>query len=178
NQEVSMRHLQYHVFAGCYGSAGEDAIHWLTFDSGKGELSHQRSFRGVDNPSFLSIHKEKNCLYAVSEVDDGEIVSFAIDQQNQHIHELNRQPAKGGPCFIDVSDGGDHVLTANYGGGSLIVHKLTRRGGILEETDFKDYNASGLSHIHTIRHIPGTPYYAAADLGLDRLYVYTFDQQT
>src|SRR5699024_387625 len=45
-------------------------------------------------------------------------------------------------------------------------------------TDFKDYNASGSSHIHTIRHIPGTPYYIAADVGLDRLYVYTFDRQT
>lgn len=173
-----MRYLQYDVFVGCYGRAKDDTIHWLTFDSENGKLCQQRSFSGVDNPSFLSIYKEKNCLYAISEVDDGEVVSFAIDQQNQHIYELNRQAAKGGPCLIEVSDGGDHVLTANYGGGSLIVHKLTHRGSILKETDFKDYNASGSSHIHTIRHIPGTPYYIAADLGLDRLYVYTFDRQT
>src|SRR5699024_946980 len=49
---------------------------------------------------------------------------------------------------------------------------------IAEETDFKEYNSSGLSHIHTIRKVPNTTKYVATDLGLNQLYFYEFDSQT
>src|SRR5699024_11145583 len=72
------------------------------------------------------------------------------------------------------------LFTANYGGGSLIVHALNRQGEIAGETDFKEYNASNSSHsshIHTIRNIPNTTNYVATDLGLNQLYFYEFDRE-
>ena len=175
-----MNHLEYDIFVGCYGTEEEETIHWLTFDTENGKLRKKRSFKGVENPSFVTTNHEQNRLYAVSEVEKGEVVSFEIDFKGHTIREMNRQLTKGGPCYLEVGENGNHLFTANYGGGSLIVHALNRQGEIAGETDFKEYNASNSSHsshIHTIRNIPNTTNYVATDLGLNQLYFYEFDRE-
>lgn len=175
--EGGYRHMKYDIFAGCYGSEEEQTIHWLSFDSEQGTLEKKTSFSGVNNPSYLALNHKKSHLYAVSEVDEGEVVSFKIDFQTKHIEELNRQPTEGGPCYLEVGDHSNYLFTANYGGGSLIVHTLNDHGEIGRKIDFKEYGTPETSHLHTIRNIPNTTHYVGTDLGLNQLYFYDFDRR-
>ncbi|MBN6205494.1 lactonase family protein [Ralstonia pickettii] len=163
----------YDIFVGCYGNENEETIHWLEFDALNGKIYDVASFSGVENPSYLTVDHKRNCLYVISEKERGEVLSFEIDRQLKTINLWNRFPAKGGPCYIELGEDGDYLFTANYGGGSVIVHQLNQKGEIEKETDFKKYHPE-ISKLHTIRRIPGTSMYVATDLGWNKIYFYRF----
>jgi len=172
---------QYDVFISCYGSAEEDLIHWFTFDAGNGELNKVGSTSGIENPSFVTLNDSFTRLYAVSEVEKGETVSYAVDFSNTSLTEINRQSVHGnGPCYSEVKDSG-FLLTANYGQGNVVVQPLTEAGAIESASDIQDYTEAAASlgvdsHPHTIRNIPGTNRYIVTDLGTNRLNIYDFDE--
>lgn len=171
----------YDVFIGSYGTEAEQTIHWLHFDAAQVSLTSVTSVAGIENPSFVLLNNAKTHLYAVSEVAEGQVVSYEIDYINKALIELNRQPTKGGPCFIEIDATDSFIMTANYGGGSFIVHPLAENGEIEAYSDFVDYGPAarekGLtSHAHAIKNISGTNTYVATDLGLDKLYIYTLSE--
>ncbi len=165
----------YDIFVGCYGKECEETIHWLEFNAFNGKIHHAASFSGVENPSYLTIDPKRNGLYVISEKEQGEVLSFEINRQLKTINPRNRFPAKGGPCYIELGEKGNYLFTANYGGGSVIVHQLNQQGEIIKETDFKTYH-SEISKLHTIRRIPETSFYVATDLGRNKLYFYRFHE--
>lgn len=172
---------RYDVFVSCYGSEEEDLIHWFTFDADNGELSKLGSTGGIKNPSFVTLNDSLNRLYAVSEVGEGETVSYEVDFSDTSLTELNRQSVHGSsPCYSETKDG-KFLFTANYGQGNVVVQPLNESGAIEVVSDIQDYTeaASSLgvdSHPHTIRNIPGTNRYIVTDLGMNRLIVYEFDE--
>src|SRR5690625_3228789 len=131
----------YDLFIGCYGRQDEETIHWLEFDAKQETIRKVTSFTGIENPSFLTVNRKKDHLYAISEVDNGEVVCFGIDHQEKKIHEINRHFTKGGPCYVELGANEDYIFTANYGGGSIVVHVLHENGEIDKETDFKTNHA-------------------------------------
>ncbi|MEK5036665.1 lactonase family protein [Sporosarcina sp. FSL K6-3457] len=172
---------QYDVFISCYGSEEEELIHWFTFDAHNGELDKVGSTSGVKNPSFVTLNTSFNRLYAVSEVEKGETVSYEVDFLNTSLTEINRQSVHGNsPCYSEVKDG-RFLFTTNYGQGNVTVQPLNGAGAIEGASDIQDYTevAASLgvdSHPHAIRNIPGTNRYIVTDLGLNRLNVYEFDE--
>ncbi|MFD2130388.1 lactonase family protein [Pseudogracilibacillus auburnensis] len=175
-----MSNRKYNLFVGCYGKAVEETIHWLHFDAEKGQLSKVHSCNGIENPSFLTINHRKSHLFTVSEVQNGQVVSFEINKDLCTIHELNRQKTKGGPCYLEIDCTDEYLFTANYSNGSIIIHKIEKSGAIGREVDYHFYHDDGFlpSKIHAIRKIPKTSYFVATDLGLNKLYFYTFNQRT
>src|SRR5699024_12797254 len=59
-----------------------DLIHWLEFDAKQETIRKVTSFTGIENPSFLTVNRKKDHLYAISEVDNGEVRS------EEHTSEL------------------------------------------------------------------------------------------
>lgn len=163
----------YDVFIGSYGTENEETIHWLKFNPDIEDFVKISTLSGVDNPSFIMVNHAKTHLYAVSEVEEGQVVSYEIDYDDKKLRELNRQPTKGGPCFLEIDKYDRYLFTANYGGGSFIVHPLHKDGHIESFTDFHQYDSSKrTSHVHAIKNIPGTSMYVVTDLGHDKLNVY------
>lgn len=115
---------QFNVFVGCYGENEQESLHWLRFDSERGKLEAVSSFSGIENPSFITLNSVGNRLYAVSEVEAGEVVSFEIDYQTKSLKELNRKSAHGwAPCFTEVDRDDQYLFTVNYGEEiSLSIH--------------------------------------------------------
>jgi len=162
----------FDTFIGSYGSEDEETIHWLRFNSKAGDIEKVYSVSGIENPSFVIVNNAKTHLYAVSERDEGEVVSYKIDYEAERLIELNRQPTKGGPCFVEIDEYDRFLFTANYGGGSIIVHPL-KEGQIGEYTDFIEYDSMRFtSNAHSIKNIPGTNVFVVADLGHDEMKVY------
>lgn len=169
----------YNVLIGTYGPENEETIHWLKYDPTEQNFMKISAVTGIENPSFIIVNHKKTRLYAVSEVDEGEVVSYEIDSDHNILRELNRQPTKGGPCFLEIDEHDRFLFTANYGGGSIIVHPLNENGEIEPFTDFHEYGSRTdlVAHAHAIKHVPNSSLYVVTDLGLDALYVYEFDDQ-
>lgn len=164
--------VKYDAFIGSYGKEDEETIHWLRFDSETETFEKVYAVTGIENPSFVIVNNAKTHLYAISEVDEGEVVSYEIDYEQEKLHEVNRQPTKGGPCFVEVDEHDRFLFTANYGGGSIIVHPL-KNGEIGKYTDYHEYDSRKItSHAHAIRNIPGTNHFVVTDLGHDEIRVY------
>lgn len=162
-------------------------IYVYRFDAATGRLDYQSTLGGLINPSFLALSPAQDRLFAVNEISrgvgpSGMVSAFAIDGQTGDLTYINSQSTHGfAPCYLSVDPVGRYVLAANYESGSLSVTPIRSDGRLAPATDIVQLHGSGPSaqqdspHAHMIIHGPGTGYFYAVDLGMDRIYTYWLD---
>ena len=142
-------------------------------------------------------------LYSANETDrvgddkEGTVSAFAINRADGKLDLLNTVGSGGaGPTFVSVHPSGRFVLVANYFGGSVAVLPILAEGRLGVATDVKkdvgeigpttapnappgSFARSGhdLSHAHMIQADPSGRFVLHVDLGLDKIYVWRFDEQ-
>ncbi len=181
------------VYVGTYtGGDGPDksqGIYLLDLDLQSGVLGTPRLAAEAVNPSFLAIHPNRKFLYAVNEVDQfqgrrgGGVSAFAIDSASGILSPINQQSSVGtGPCHLTVDRLGKNVLVANYGGGSVVSLPIDTDGRLRPHSSFIQHEGSGNEpgrqegpHAHSINLDAEGRFAVVADLGLDRVFVYSFD---
>ncbi len=135
-----------------------------------------------DNPSYFTFGSD-GLVYLVNEVDSfnlaagGGITTLRIDVEAGTFEKtglLNQ--GGGGPCHIVLSDDRKHLVTANYGSGSVSVVKLNNSGIPEEVTDVIFYGEK--SHPHMTLFNSRTGHYYVSDLGLDRIHILKLDTLT
>ena len=146
----------------------------------------------VPDPSFLVIENNRKYLYAVNELlaaegeNAGMVSAFLIDQKNGRLSFLNKQLSLGGaPCFITVSQNRKFILVANYLGGNISVFPVGEDGMIGANIEMIQHSGSSVNkkrqeaaHAHSINLDRHNRFAIAADLGIDKLMIYSFDDQT
>lgn len=178
------------LIVGSYSSADEPGIHTFELDS---TLRPLRSFSGVANPSWLTMHPDGTHLYATSEVGradsgtNGSVHAFAIDDSTGTIDlvPLGHQSSVGDhPCHIDLHPTGRWLAVANYGTGNVSMMPILTDGALGSPTATVHHRGSGpvtarqaSPHAHAGRFSPDGRWLIIADLGIDRLVVYAFDDR-
>ncbi|WP_310376576.1 lactonase family protein [Catenuloplanes atrovinosus] len=176
------------VFIGCYTSeAGGrgDGISVARRDPRTGELSAPRLAAATPSPSFLARHPRLPVLYAAGELAEGRVTAWAIAEDGD-LTLLGEQPTGGEhPCHVAVTADGAHLVTANYGSGSVAVHPLDLLGVPGERTDLRRHEGSGPvedrqegPHAHMATPDPDGDRVWVIDLGLDALFGYRLDPET
>jgi len=175
------------VFVGTYTDGKGKGIYRMTLDPHTGKLSEPVVAAELDNPSFLAVHPSRKFLYAVNESsrpgDTGGVTAFALDPATGALTKLNREASGGdGPCHLVVDAAGKNVLVANYGGGNVAVlpvgpdGRLAPASAVNKHTGkVADPQRQGSPHAHSINLDAANRFAVAADLGLDRVFVYRFD---
>lgn len=174
------------VYVGTYTGPKSKGIYRMDLDLASGKLSQPELAGECVNPSFLAIAPNQKFLFAVNEVgkfndqpNNGGVSAFAIDAKTGDLKLLNQQSSRGAaPCHITVDKTGKAALVANYSGGSFGSLPIKDDGSLDEMVSFLQH-AKG-SHGHSINLDAGNRYAVAADLGLNKLFVYKFapDKQT
>jgi len=173
------------VFVGTYTHGDSEGIYVLQLDLETGKLE-KKSVVASENPSFVTVHPNGGFLYAVNEVSTfqgksaGAVSSFAFDASSGMLTLLNQQSSKGpGPCHLAVDKSGSCVVTANYGGGSVVSHRIRKDGRLSKPVSFIQHKGSSVNpqrqkgpHGHSINIDHSGRFAVAADLGLDKLLVY------
>ena len=179
------------VYVGTYTSGRSEGIYICRFDLSSGELRRVGVAKGVVNPSFLAIDRQRRFLYAVSEVKEfqgqpsGSVSSFSIDQKTGALKFLNQQPSSGsGPCYLTIDESGRFVLVANYEGGSVAVLPV-RDGSLGAPVDMIQHQGSSVDperqkgpHAHCVLLDKADRYAFVPDLGLDKIMIYRFDARS
>lgn len=181
------------LYIGTYTSTGKsEGIYVHKFNAETGKLTPLHTVKNVLEPSFLAIDKSRKYLYAVNELVEyegkksGAVSAFAIDQKTGNLQLLNKQPSLGdAPCFITTSENEKFVLVANYLGGNVSVYPIEKDGKLGASTDLAQHTGFGpnkdrqeAAHAHSITLDRNNRFAFAADLGIDKLMIYSFDAQT
>jgi 6-phosphogluconolactonase len=161
----------------------------LELDVRSGKLGAPRLVATSTDPSFLAIHPSRKFLYSVNELGEfrgrrgGGVSAFAIDPTSGTLRPLNQQSSAGdGPCHLVVDRAGKNVLVANYGSGSVACLPIEPDGSLRPASSVIQHRGSGADprrqagpHAHSINLDAANRFAVAADLGLDKVFIYAFD---
>ncbi len=178
------------VFFGTYTGARSKGIYASRLDLATGHLEAARLVAETPSPSFLAFHPTGRFLYAVNEVGKfggvsgvGGVSAFAVDAVTGSLSPLNQQSSRGAsPCHLTVDRTGRWVLVANYSSGNLAVLPVREDGSLGESVQTVQHEGWSVNpqrqegpHAHSINLDEANRFAVAADLGIDKLMVYSFD---
>jgi 6-phosphogluconolactonase (cycloisomerase 2 family) len=178
-------------------------IHLFDVDRASGALTPDGVVEMGTSPSCLALNAAGTRLYSANETDrigegkHGTASAFAVDRTTGRLQLLNTVATGGaGPTYVSVHPGGRYLLVANYFGGSIAVLPIQPDGRLGEASDVKgdtgtvgpiraasapagSFAVSGhdRTHAHMIQADRSGRFVLHADLGLDRIFVWRFDEQ-
>ena len=171
--------------AGGYTETGENGISVYDFNSADGALKLLSKSDAGPNPSYFCISEKNKVIYSVNEVSDfkgtkwGGLTSLKYERNFENLRKVHEMPVPdGGPCFISLTRDNDFLLVANYGGGSVAVVKLDKKGIPEKVSDTISYYGieKKVARAHMIASDPAGRRIYVSDLGLDRIMIYTLDK--
>jgi 6-phosphogluconolactonase len=180
---------QYLAYIATYTTKqSSKGIYAYRFDSTTGQLTSLGLAAESTDPSFVAVHPNGKYLYAVNELDEfngsksGAVSAFAIDKKSGTLKLLNQVSTHGGgPCYVSLDKNGRFVLVANYGGGSVATFAVQDDGSLSLVKGFVQHSGSSVGkdqqgpHAHWIGTSPDNRFAVAADLGIDDVLIYKFD---
>ena len=192
------------AYAGTYSSRGGQnhgqGIHILELNLSSGALAPKEIVKSESNPSWLTFNRNRTHLYSANELADpntgsGSVSSYTVDPASGSLTLLNTVSSEGaGPAHMSIHPAGKYALVANYGGGSVAVLPIQPDGRLGSASDVKRHQgtvgpiqpssaAAGSfaisghdrPHAHMIEADPSGRFVLAADLGLDEIRIWRFD---
>jgi 6-phosphogluconolactonase len=167
------------------------------FDLESGVATPVGETTGIDNPTYLAVHPTNGCLYAVSEVfgwNEGTVSAYRFDETSRRFVYLNKQPTLGSiSTYCSIDRTGRFLFVANYAvgpleelpGKSLAIFPLRADGGVGPAVASAAHQGGGPNvarqerpHAHCVLAAPDKRHVFVADLGIDKLVGYRFDEDT
>jgi 6-phosphogluconolactonase len=163
-------------------------IYTALFDEQTGAVSALTVAAETPNPSFLALHPNGKYLYAVNETGNGPehsglVTAYTIDAGTGTLTELNHQLSRGAaPCHLAIDATGRFLVVANYGGGNFAEFAIGADGRLSPSMALLAHAGSGPNkerqegpHAHDVVFSRDNRHLVAVDLGVDQVFVYTFD---
>jgi 6-phosphogluconolactonase len=179
------------LFISSFAAGDQGAIHTCRFDLETGRLTLLRKATDVENPFFLSVSADGRFLYAVDAEKFGDdvnefVAAYRIRPVTGQLTRLNRQSAMGRTsCYLDADDSGRTVVVANYSSGDIAALPVKKDGSLGEAASFIRHSGSSIDparqkapFAHCIEISPDNRFALAADLGADKVFVYSLDAET
>jgi 6-phosphogluconolactonase len=155
------------------------------------------------SPSALAFNARQTHLYSANETERigveeaGSICAFAINPVDGKLKLLNTVSSGGkGPAYLSVHPSGRFLLVANYFGGSVAVLPILSDGRLGAATNIKKdtgkvgptratnappgsfaFSGHDQPHAHMIEADPSGRFVLHVDLGLDKIYIWKFDDK-
>ena len=134
-----------------------------------------------ENPSFITIHENKQNFYAVNEFNNGKqsLSSFLI-QENSEIKKLNQvstnfeEKSGADPCNVLLFD--KYILTSNYTGGSFTLYGIDNSNKTIKPNPIQYFSYSPKSHFHCAILSPDKKYIFITDLGTDIIHRFSIGE--
>jgi 6-phosphogluconolactonase len=130
----------------------------------------------ADSPSWLARHPTLPVIYAVAETDFGHVRAWELEDGAPARPLGSGETGGAEPAHLAVDPSGRFLITANYTGGSISVHRLGPDGSIGDRTDLVQHQVHGehprqdSAHPHMV--LATADEVLVTDLGGDAIYQY------
>jgi 6-phosphogluconolactonase len=163
-------------FIGTYTGEGSKGVYRSHLDTITGKLSSPEIAATVENPSYLAVSGDNRTLWTVSETDKTYCLSaFSIDDA-MNLKFINSQSGEGSySCYISELVPGKWLGSASYGSGLVTFYPLNADGSI-GTISTVDKHWGRVTRAHSIVPDPNGKYIYSADLGIDKILVYTIHE--
>jgi 6-phosphogluconolactonase len=171
------------VYFGSHRSGPNIGFSLAHFDTATGGLTQPQFLIAAKEPAFFTIHPDGRHLYTCNSGAPGGLSAYELDPHSGALHLLNQAPAGGvDTSYISLDRTGRYALVANYEGGNIGVFALKADGSLGARTAFVQHTGRGVNpqrqthaYAHSIITDPSNHFVLAADLGVDKVFVYRFD---
>lgn len=179
-------------------------IHMFHVNRETGAWTEAGIYESGTSPSRLVVNHDGTRMYSANETDrynqtkEGTVSSFAIDRATGQLTLLNTVPSGGaGPTYVSIHPSKRFLFVANYFGGSISVLPIKADGQLGNATDVqvlegeigpttsqnappgsKAFSGHDRTHAHMIESDPAGRYVLHVDLGMDKIFIWKFDQRT
>ncbi len=174
------------IYCGTFAGGDLGGIYTGTFDQSTGEISALTMAAKIDSPSFLVKHPTQPYLYAIGEENTSSgrksvVAIYKTGAENGTL-DLLEKTAIGptGDCHLAISKDGRYLATANYSTGVVLLFEMaspSKLGAKLGEFQHKgtgpNKGRQEGPHAHSVDFDPTGKYLLSADLGADRVFVYS-----
>jgi len=179
-------------------------IHLFQVNRATGAMVPAGIYEMGTSPSCLALNAAGTRLYSTNETDrvgkdkEGTVSAFSIDRTDGHLTLLNTVRSGGaGPTYVSIHPSERFIFVANYFGGSVAVLPVLPDGRLGKATDIKNdtgkigparatnapegsfaFSGHDRTHAHMIKSDPSGRFVLHVDLGLDKIFVWKFEEQT
>ena len=184
------------LFVGCLNREGTypqgargKGVEVYAFDEDTLAFEKRSEIGDTDNPTFLAIDAQSQCVYAVSEVSawrEGTVTAYRFDPASASLTYLNKQPTLGSiSAYVSLTRDHRFVLVANYAMGrggpdqSFAVFPIQPDGSLAPAAASVAHAGTGpnaerqeRSHTHCAVQTPDGSFVLVAELGLDKVIAY------
>ncbi len=162
------------------------------FNTETGALTQPELIQPAIGPGFFMVHPDGRHLYTVNSHGgtdaplEGMVSAYELDPKMGKLTLINSQPSGGqNPAYLSFDHTGRFVFIANYNGGNVAVFPIKPDGSLGARTAFDQHTGKSVTpdraqqpYAHSIIVDPTNHFALCQDLGLDRVYVYKFDEKT
>jgi len=171
---------KYMAYIGSYSYTGHaKGITVCDVDVEKGVLTKRTEIE-VNNSSYLVASRDQRTLYSIA--DEG-IVSFRI-LENGALSKLNVRNIRGmRGCHLAIDQNDEYIMVSGYHDGKATLLKLEKDGsvgpiidGVYDKGIGSVAERTFRPHVSCARMTDDQKYILVADLGIDQVRVFRFDQ--
>ncbi|WP_066192675.1 lactonase family protein [Gracilibacillus timonensis] len=170
---------KYIGYIGSYTKKESEGVYKFILDTEKKQLSGVEVAASLDNPTYVTISKDNQNLYAVAkEGDQGGVTAFEIADDQGSLRPLNSQVTPGSaPCHVSVDSQNQLVVAANYHT-QLVEAFATNSDGSLQAPTSAKHEGNGpherqeKPHLHFAGYTPDERFVVVVDLGTDTITTY------
>ncbi len=178
-------------------------IHIFQVDRKTGAMTPSGIFVSGTSPNCLAVSRDGTRMYSTNETDhvgekkEGTVSSYSVDPATGQLTLLNTVRSGGaGPTYISIHPSERYLLVANYFGGSVAVLPILDDGKLGLPSDIQEdqgpigptraqnappgsfaFSGHDRTHAHIIKSDKSGRFVFHIDLGLDRIYMWKFDDQ-
>ncbi len=171
---------KYMAYVGSYSYSGQaKGITVYDVDVEKGRFT-ERCEVEVDNASYITSSSDGRTLYSIT---DTGVISFRI-HENGSITRLNSANIKGmRGCHLSIDSSEKYIFVSGYHDGKCTVLRLNKDGSVGEIVTSVFHKGLGSvaernfrPHVSCSRRTPDGKYIMVADVGIDQVKIYRFDE--
>ena len=135
----------------------------------------------ITNSSYIGISHDKKTLYSITDIGV-EAYHILEDGSLEFLNEASINGMRG--CYLNMDQKDQFLVTAGYHDGKVTILRLNKDGSIGEITDERYHKGLGTAagrnhvpHVQCIKVSKDNKYLLAADLGMDRINIYSLNQE-
>ncbi len=176
------------MIVGTYTSGKSEGIYVYKVNNSTAKVDSVTMIKTQD-PSYLTM-KGRDFVYAVNEIADngkgGTVSAFSFNKNTGVLSFINKQSTGGDhPCYISLDRTGKWIAVSNYTSGNFSILPVRKDGGLDSAVATIQHVGSSVNkerqqsaHAHCSVFSRDNKYLLVADLGVDKVMVYPFNQNT
>ncbi|MDP9230083.1 MAG: lactonase family protein [Bacteroidota bacterium] len=180
---------EHFLLAGTYTGGASKGIYVYSFNGKTADYKELSTYK-TDNPSYLAVSPNQKYVYAVNELGadngSGTISAFAFNKITGGLTFLNKQSTHGDdPCYVAIDKTGKWIVAGNYTGGNFAVFPVNNDGALAAASTVINHTGQGPNkerqekpHVHCTIFSPNNKFLFVADLGIDKIVAYHFNEKT